>query len=129
MSQLFMIANNQSIIYDIDTGLETPLPDIPNGVRVTNPFDGTAALLPLHPPYYIPRILVCGGTKTSTDGLRGPLGSRSYNLTFLRVAMLDNSTGPRCHLITVTGHRPLPQRRVICNAHHLSPLLIAAHHP
>ncbi|KAJ7165640.1 glyoxal oxidase N-terminus-domain-containing protein [Mycena crocata] len=63
--KIFMVANNQSIIYDIEANTETILPDIPNGVRVTNPFDGTAALLPLSPPLYIPEILVCGGTNTS----------------------------------------------------------------
>ncbi|KAJ7084085.1 glyoxal oxidase precursor [Mycena epipterygia] len=63
--KVFMVANNQSIIYDIEANTETILPDIPNGVRVTNPFDGTATLLPLSPPLYIPEILVCGGTNTS----------------------------------------------------------------
>ncbi|TFK38704.1 glyoxal oxidase precursor [Crucibulum laeve] len=63
--KVFMVANNQSIIYDIEKNTETILPDIPNGVRVTNPFDGTATLLPLSPPNYIPEILVCGGTNTS----------------------------------------------------------------
>ena len=45
-----MVANNQSIIYNIETGEERILPDIPNGVRVTNPLDGSAILLPLSPP-------------------------------------------------------------------------------
>ncbi|TFK33493.1 glyoxal oxidase precursor, partial [Crucibulum laeve] len=62
--QIFMIANNQSIIYDIEKNTETILPDIPNGVRVTNPFDGTATLLPLSPPHYIPEVLVCGGSSS-----------------------------------------------------------------
>jgi len=60
-----MIANNQTIIYDIEKNTETILPDVPNGVRVTNPFDGTATLLPLSPPNFIPEVLVCGGTTTS----------------------------------------------------------------
>ncbi|KAF9467902.1 copper radical oxidase [Collybia nuda] len=63
--KVFMIANNQSIIYDIEAGTETRLPDLPNGVRITNPFDGTATLLPLSPPHFIPEVLVCGGTNTS----------------------------------------------------------------
>jgi len=62
---VLMIANNQTIIYDIEKNTETILPDIPNGVRVTNPFDGTAALLPLSPPNYIPEVLVCGGSNSS----------------------------------------------------------------
>jgi hypothetical protein len=60
-----MVANNQSIIYDIEKNTETILPDIPNGVRVTNPFDGTAQLLPLSPPLYVPEVLVCGGSNSS----------------------------------------------------------------
>lgn len=60
--RVFMIANNQTIIYDIEANTETILPDIPNGVRVTNPIDGAPILLPLSPPDYIPEVLVCGGT-------------------------------------------------------------------
>lgn len=62
-----MAVGNQTIIYDIEKNTETMLPDIPNGVHVTNPFDGTAALLPLHPPHYTPEILICGGTTTSSQ--------------------------------------------------------------
>ena len=51
---VFMVANNQSIIYDIEANTETILPDIPNNVRVTNPIDGSAILLPLSPPDYTP---------------------------------------------------------------------------
>ncbi|KAJ7823986.1 glyoxal oxidase N-terminus-domain-containing protein [Mycena olivaceomarginata] len=44
--KVFMLANNQTIIYDVEKNTETILPDLPNGQRVSNPFDGTAALLP-----------------------------------------------------------------------------------
>ncbi|PPR00143.1 hypothetical protein CVT24_008950 [Panaeolus cyanescens] len=67
--RVLMIANNQTIIYDIEKNTETILPDIPNGVRVTNPFDGTATLLPLSPPNYIPEVLVCGGS-ASDDSIQ-----------------------------------------------------------
>lgn len=60
-----MIANNRTIIYDIEAKTETPLPDLPNGVRVTNPMDGTATLLPLSPPLFTPEVLVCGGSNSS----------------------------------------------------------------
>ncbi|KAJ7485306.1 glyoxal oxidase N-terminus-domain-containing protein [Mycena latifolia] len=60
--KVFMVANNQSIIYDVEANTETILPDLPNGQRVTNPFDGTATLLPLSPPNYIPEVLACGGS-------------------------------------------------------------------
>ncbi|KAG6907578.1 hypothetical protein DXG01_008374 [Tephrocybe rancida] len=63
--RVFMVANNRTIIYDIKLDTETILPDIPNSVRVTNPFDGTATLLPLSPPNYTPEILVCGGSNAS----------------------------------------------------------------
>lgn len=59
--RVFIVANNQTIIYDIEKDTETILPDIPNNVRVTNPIDGSAILLPLSPPDYTPEVLVCGG--------------------------------------------------------------------
>ncbi|KAJ7778219.1 glyoxal oxidase N-terminus-domain-containing protein [Mycena metata] len=61
---VFVIANNITMIYDIATNTETRLPPIPNGVRVANPFDGTAQLLPLSAPLYEPTVLVCGGSAT-----------------------------------------------------------------
>jgi hypothetical protein len=64
--RIFMVANNQTIIYDIEKNTETILPDIPNNVRVTNPIDGSAILLPLSPPNYTPEVLVCGGVATDT---------------------------------------------------------------
>ncbi|KAI9060007.1 copper radical oxidase [Trametes sanguinea] len=64
--RVFMVANNQSIIYDIEANTERILPDIPNNVRVTNPIDGSAILLPLSPPDFVPEVLVCGGTETDT---------------------------------------------------------------
>jgi len=63
--KVFIVANNQSIIYDVEAKTETILPSLPNGVHVTNPKDGTATLLPLSPPDYIPEVLVCGGSNTS----------------------------------------------------------------
>jgi hypothetical protein len=63
--KVFMLANNQTIIYDVERKTETRLPDLPNGQRVSNPFDGTAAMLPLSPPLYIPEILACGGSQMS----------------------------------------------------------------
>lgn len=63
--RIFMAANNQTAIYDMETNTETRLPDIPNGVRISYPYDGTIALLPLHPPDYTPEILICGGSATS----------------------------------------------------------------
>ncbi|KAL0953560.1 hypothetical protein HGRIS_004780 [Hohenbuehelia grisea] len=64
--RVFIVANNQSVIYDIEKKTETILPDVPNNVRVTNPIDGSAILLPLSPPDYVPEVLVCGGTSTDT---------------------------------------------------------------
>ncbi|KAJ8496231.1 hypothetical protein ONZ45_g12536 [Pleurotus djamor] len=64
--KVFMIAGNQTIIYDIEKNTERILPDIPNGLQVTNPVDGSAILLPLHPPQFIPEVLVCGGAAIDT---------------------------------------------------------------
>lgn len=64
--KVFMVANNRSGIYDVEANTETILPDLPNGVHVTNPMDGSAILLPLHPPDFVPEVLVCGGSKADT---------------------------------------------------------------
>ncbi|KAK7044681.1 glyoxal oxidase N-terminus-domain-containing protein [Favolaschia claudopus] len=63
--KVFMLANNQTIIYDVEAKTETILPDLPNGQRVSNPFDGTAAMLPLSPPLFEPEVLACGGSTKS----------------------------------------------------------------
>ncbi|KAF5352184.1 hypothetical protein D9758_009227 [Tetrapyrgos nigripes] len=65
--KVVMIANNQTIIYDVEEQTETILPDLPNGVRVTNPYDGAVTLLPLSPPDYIPEVLACGGSNATDD--------------------------------------------------------------
>ncbi len=52
------------------------MPDIPNNVRVSNPFDAAATLLPLHPPHYIPEILICGGSNASDQIPSGQLSSQ-----------------------------------------------------
>lgn len=61
--RVFMAANRDAIIYDWTSNRETPLPQIPNGVRVTYPMTGTGLLLPLSPKnHYSPEILLCGGS-------------------------------------------------------------------
>lgn len=72
-----MTAGNETIIYDLETDTETSLPGLPNNIIVSNPFDGTATLLPLHPPDYIPEVLVCGGTNTSDQIPMGNLSSQT----------------------------------------------------
>lgn len=60
--KVFIISDSQTALYDIEANTETPLPSIPNSVRIANPYDGAATLLPLSPPHYIPEVLVCGGS-------------------------------------------------------------------
>ncbi|KAJ7609532.1 glyoxal oxidase N-terminus-domain-containing protein [Roridomyces roridus] len=62
---VFVIANNRSMIYNIEKDREIRLPDLPNGVRCGVPFDGMVQLLPLSPPHYEPTVLVCGGHNIS----------------------------------------------------------------
>ncbi|EJF62425.1 hypothetical protein DICSQDRAFT_201380 [Dichomitus squalens LYAD-421 SS1] len=84
---VFMVANNQSIIYDVETDTETILPDSPNGVRVSNPTDGSAILLPLSPPDFTPEVPVCGGSnmddRTPEQNLSSqhPASSQCYRIT------------------------------------------------
>ncbi|KAK7460800.1 hypothetical protein VKT23_008729 [Stygiomarasmius scandens] len=61
--RVFMAANTQTMIYDWKTNTEQRLPDIPNGVRISYPFSGGVALLPMTPENnYTPEFLVCGGS-------------------------------------------------------------------
>ncbi|KAG0151464.1 hypothetical protein CROQUDRAFT_36925 [Cronartium quercuum f. sp. fusiforme G11] len=63
---VFMAANNDAMLYNWRTGVETPLPPFPNGVRVTYPFSGTGIILPMtHRNGYIPEVLICGGSALS----------------------------------------------------------------
>ena len=86
---MFLLANNQSIIYDIEKDQETMLPDLPNGVRASNPYDGTATLLPLHPPDYVSEILVCGGSNAS-------------DLAPLDQLSTQDPTSDQCSRLTIT---------------------------
>ncbi|KAJ7200643.1 glyoxal oxidase N-terminus-domain-containing protein [Mycena pura] len=64
---LFVAANLRAMIFDWKTNTETQLPDIPNGVRFSNPFAGSAVMLPLTPEnHYTPEVMICGGT-TNND--------------------------------------------------------------
>ncbi|KAF5330658.1 hypothetical protein D9619_005368 [Psilocybe cf. subviscida] len=61
--KIFMAANRDAMIYNWKDNTEHPLPQLPNGVRVTYPMTGTALLLPLSPDTnYTPEILICGGS-------------------------------------------------------------------
>ncbi|KAJ6622429.1 glyoxal oxidase N-terminus-domain-containing protein [Mycena sp. CBHHK59/15] len=60
---LFVAANQEAMIFNWKTNTETPLPGIPNGVRVSYPLSGSAVLLPLTPENnYMPEVMICGGT-------------------------------------------------------------------
>jgi len=51
------------VIWDHNANVETPLPDMPNGVARVYPASGATAMLPLTPDNdYIPTILFCGGS-------------------------------------------------------------------
>ncbi|THU91947.1 hypothetical protein K435DRAFT_840774 [Dendrothele bispora CBS 962.96] len=61
--KIFIAANTQTMIFDWKNNSERRLPDIPNGVRISYPYSGSAALLPLTPENdYTPEILICGGS-------------------------------------------------------------------
>ncbi|KAJ7267800.1 glyoxal oxidase N-terminus-domain-containing protein [Mycena rebaudengoi] len=60
---LFVAANQKAMIFNWKTNTETPLPGIPNGVRISYPLSGSAVLLPLTPENnYTPEVMICGGT-------------------------------------------------------------------
>ncbi|KAF7325737.1 hypothetical protein MKEN_00424100 [Mycena kentingensis (nom. inval.)] len=107
--RVFVVANNASMLYDIESNTETRLPPIPNGVHVTNPFDGTAQLLPLSPPDYEATVLVCGGSAVEDDNLP----AASYNQT--------DPASDQCARMTLTPEgisqgwtvETMPERRIL----------------
>ncbi|KAG7095570.1 hypothetical protein E1B28_006303 [Marasmius oreades] len=63
---IFIAANQAAMLFNWRTNTETPLPGIPNGVRISSPFSAGAVLLPLTPENnYVPEILICGGSTLS----------------------------------------------------------------
>ncbi|KAJ7916299.1 glyoxal oxidase precursor [Mycena leptocephala] len=71
--KVFMVANNQSIIYDIEANTETILPDLPNGVRVTNPLMGRRPFFPFPSPLHPRSAGVRWNEQERSDSSRGPL--------------------------------------------------------
>ncbi|KAG8776107.1 hypothetical protein FRC12_001099, partial [Ceratobasidium sp. 428] len=70
-STIFIAANNRTMYLDWKNNVETRLPSLPNGQRVTYPMSGAGVLLPLTPENgYTPEVLLCGGSQVS-DTLRG----------------------------------------------------------
>ncbi len=61
--RLFVSANQQAMLFDWKTNTETRLPGIPNGVRISSPFSGSAVMLPLTlANNFTPEIMICGGS-------------------------------------------------------------------
>lgn len=56
------------VLWDYNANVETPLPDMPNGVVRVYPASGATAMLPLTPANnYTPTILFCGGSDMPED--------------------------------------------------------------
>ncbi|TFK65940.1 glyoxal oxidase [Pluteus cervinus] len=61
--RMFVQANLSTILWDYNQNVETPLPDMPNGVVRVYPASGAVAMLPLTPANnWEPTILFCGGS-------------------------------------------------------------------
>ncbi|KAJ7591739.1 glyoxal oxidase N-terminus-domain-containing protein [Mycena floridula] len=74
---IFVAANQAAMIFDWRTNTETPLPGIPNGVRVTSPFSAGAVLLPLTPENnYTPEVMICGGSTIDDTTIPSALSSQ-----------------------------------------------------
>ncbi|GJJ12922.1 hypothetical protein Clacol_007169 [Clathrus columnatus] len=92
-STLFIAANTQSMIFNWRTNVETRLPDIPNGVRVTSPFSASAVLLPLSPENdYTPEVLICGGSTLNDTAPPASFSSQSP-VSDQCIRMVLNSAG------------------------------------
>lgn len=67
---LFVVANQEAMLFNWKTNRETRLPRLPNGVRISYPFSGGVVMLPLTTENrFAPDILTCGGAVIS-DTLR-----------------------------------------------------------
>jgi hypothetical protein len=74
---VFMASNSKTMTYNWRTNVETRLPDLPNGVRVSYPMAGTGVLLPLTPANnYTPTVLICGGSNASDTANPSTLSSQ-----------------------------------------------------
>ncbi|KAF4581352.1 putative PKS/NRPS-like protein biosynthetic cluster [Pleurotus pulmonarius] len=63
---LFVVANQQAMLFNWKTNRETRLPNLPNGVRISYPFSGGVVMLPLTiENNFTPEILTCGGAAIS----------------------------------------------------------------
>lgn len=61
--KMLVQANTSTILWDYDNNVETPLPDMPNGVVRVYPASGAVAMLPLTPANnYSQTVLFCGGS-------------------------------------------------------------------
>ncbi|KAF8595713.1 hypothetical protein BDV93DRAFT_528472 [Ceratobasidium sp. AG-I] len=64
--QVFIAANNKTMMLDWQRNIETRLPDLPNGQRVTYPMSGAGVMLPLRfENGWAAEILLCGGSEVS----------------------------------------------------------------
>jgi hypothetical protein len=65
---MFLQANLSTIMWNWTTNVETPLPNMPNGVARVYPASGATAMMPLTPANnWTPTILFCGGSDMPSD--------------------------------------------------------------
>ena len=63
-----MIFDDLLVLWDPNQNVETPLPNMPNGVARVYPASGAVAMLPLTPANnYTPTVLFCGGSDMPAD--------------------------------------------------------------
>jgi hypothetical protein len=75
---IFVAANQQTMIFNWKTNTETRLPNIPNGVRITSPFSAGSTLLPLTPENnFTPEVMICGGATVSDQVAPANLSSQT----------------------------------------------------
>lgn len=129
--RVFMVAGNTSMIYDIEAQTETLLPEIPNGVQVTNPMDGSAILLPLSPPDFIPEVLVCGGSQNDPATPPANLSSQDPATTQCsRIMLTDEGIAAGWQVEHMLEPRTMPELVHIPNGQVTSPsfsLIVNAH--
>ncbi|CCL99883.1 uncharacterized protein FIBRA_01908 [Fibroporia radiculosa] len=91
--KMFVQANVSTMLWDPLENIETPLPDMPDGIVRVYPGSGATAMLPLTPANnYTPTIMFCGGSDMP-DYAWG-----NYSWPFINTFW--NPASNRCHQIT-----------------------------
>ncbi|WRT63285.1 uncharacterized protein IL334_000189 [Kwoniella shivajii] len=111
--KLFLQAAYKTILYDMNSRVETPLPDMPYAVRVY-PASAATAMLPLTPANnYTVSLLFCGGS--SAPFTKSSDGGAGFNVTAIQADDTCVRISPEDANPTYTDDDSMPEGRSMGN--------------